>query len=110
MRGFAPLCGVGGVSPGMAPSPAGATVSLPELIGPVIGRTGVGFDPVQGSQTAFVTGGSGFIGGGLVRRLLQEGRGVRALARSEGSANRLRELGADPVRGDLDDAAAIRSG
>ena len=32
--------------------------------------------------TAFVTGGSGFIGGALVRRLVGEGRRVRALARS----------------------------
>src|SRR3954470_15857030 len=97
--GLAPLCGVGGVRPGMARSPAGAAVSLPELIGSLIGRTGVGFEPVEGSQTVFVTGGSGFIGGALVQRLVQEGRRVRALARSEGSANRLSELGADPVRG-----------
>src|SRR4051794_20798580 len=110
MRGLAPLCGVGGVNPGTARSPAGASVSLPVLIRSLIGRTRLGFESVQASQTAFVTGGSGFIGGALVRRLLQEGRRVRALARSEGSANRLRELGADPVRGDLDDAAAIRSG
>src|SRR4051794_8302531 len=110
MRGLAPLCGVGGVRPGMARSPGGATVSLPELIGSVIGRAGVGFERVESSQTAFVTGGSGFIGGALVQRLAREGGRVRALARSEGSADRLRGLGADPVRGDLDDAASIRAG
>ena len=65
---------------------------------------------MEGSRTVFVTGGSGFIGGALVRRLLREGWNVRALARSEGSAERLRLLGAEPVRGDLDDASSIHSG
>jgi len=65
---------------------------------------------VKGSRTVFVTGGSGFIGGRLVRRLTGEGGKVRALARSEGSADSLRELGAEPVKGDLDDRASIRAG
>ena len=59
---------------------------------------------------AFVTGGSGFIGGRLIRRLVRDGVRVRALARSGGAAERVREAGAEPVRGDLDDAAALRSG
>jgi nucleoside-diphosphate-sugar epimerase len=53
--------------------------------------------------TAFVTGGSGFIGGALIERLRREGWDVRALARSEKAAARVRELGAEPVLGDLDD-------
>jgi nucleoside-diphosphate-sugar epimerase len=53
--------------------------------------------------TAFVTGGSGFIGGALIERLRREGWDVRALARSERSAERVRELNAEPVMGDLDD-------
>ncbi len=53
--------------------------------------------------TGFVTGGSGFIGGALIERLRREGWDVRALARSERSAERVRELGAEPVMGDLDD-------
>ena len=53
--------------------------------------------------TAFVTGGSGFIGGALIERLRREGWDVRALARSERAADRVRELGAEPVMGDLDD-------
>src|SRR5881409_858157 len=36
--------------------------------------------------TAFVTGGSGFVGGALIRRLVNEGWTVRALARSDRSA------------------------
>jgi nucleoside-diphosphate-sugar epimerase len=52
---------------------------------------------------AFVTGGSGFVGGALIERLRREGWDVRALARSERAAGRVRELGAEPVMGDLDD-------
>jgi nucleoside-diphosphate-sugar epimerase len=53
--------------------------------------------------SAFVTGGSGFVGGALIERLRREGWDVRALARSERAAERVRELGAEPVMGDLDD-------
>jgi nucleoside-diphosphate-sugar epimerase len=60
--------------------------------------------------SAFVTGGSGFIGGALIRRLAGEGWSVRALARSDSSEAKVREAGAEPVRGDLDDAAAMRAG
>jgi nucleoside-diphosphate-sugar epimerase len=60
--------------------------------------------------TAFVTGGSGFVGGALIERLKREGWDVRALARSEKAAERVRSLGAEPVMGDLDDAASLTSG
>jgi nucleoside-diphosphate-sugar epimerase len=59
------------------------------------------------TTAAFVTGGSGFIGGRLVERLVGEGRLVRALARSEASAERVAELGAEPVRGDIVDGASL---
>ena len=58
----------------------------------------------------FVTGGSGFVGGALVQRLVAEGRFVKALARSEAAAETVRALGAQPVRGDLDDPAALLEG
>jgi nucleoside-diphosphate-sugar epimerase len=60
--------------------------------------------------TAFVTGGSGFIGGKLVERLVGEGTIVRALARSEDSARRVEGLGAEAVRGDLGDRASLAAG
>ena len=60
--------------------------------------------------TAFVTGGSGFVGGALIERLRSEGWDVRALARSERAAERVRELGAEPAMGDLDDRDAMRAG
>jgi nucleoside-diphosphate-sugar epimerase len=59
---------------------------------------------------AFVTGGSGFIGGRLIERLRREGLEVRALARSDASAETVRERGAEPVRGDIQDRAAMRAG
>jgi nucleoside-diphosphate-sugar epimerase len=61
-------------------------------------------------ETAFVTGGSGFIGGRLIERLREEGWSVRALVRSERSAGTVRERGAEPVMGDIADADSIREG
>jgi len=58
----------------------------------------------------FVTGGSGFIGGRLIERLRADGHDVRALARSSTAAERVRSLGAEPVEGDLADAAAMSAG
>src|SRR4051794_17481022 len=62
------------------------------------------------TTTAFVTGGSGFIGGRLIDRLRSEGWSVRALARSEHSSEAVRARGAEPVKGDIADADAIREG
>src|SRR5437667_11900302 len=61
-------------------------------------------------KIAFVTGGSGFIGGRLIERLRGDGWAVRALARSPSSAQKVRAVGAEPVEGDLDDGAAMRTG
>ena len=58
--------------------------------------------------TAFVTGGSGFVGGALIRRLAREGWTVRALARSDASARAVEDAGATAVRGDLDDVEVMR--
>src|SRR5918998_3995180 len=59
---------------------------------------------------AFVTGGSGFIGGALIERLRREGWEVRALARSVGAAAKVRERGAEPVAGELGDMRALEPG
>jgi nucleoside-diphosphate-sugar epimerase len=61
-------------------------------------------------DAAFVTGGSGFIGGRLIERLVRDGRPVRALARSDTAAARVAELGAEPIRGELADVDAMRAG
>jgi nucleoside-diphosphate-sugar epimerase len=60
--------------------------------------------------TAFVTGGSGFVGGALTERLRSEGWDVRALARSDRAASRVRERGAEAVGGDLDAPESLRAG
>lgn len=65
---------------------------------------------MEGGRTAFVTGGSGFVGGALLRRLAADGWSVRALARSDASAGKVEAAGAEAVRGDLDDKDAIRAG
>ena len=61
-------------------------------------------------RTAFVTGGSGFIGRRLIERLAGDGWTVRGLARSDGAAGRVTAAGAEPVRGDLGDVAALERG
>jgi nucleoside-diphosphate-sugar epimerase len=59
--------------------------------------------------TAFVTGGSGFIGGRLIERLRSDGHTVRALARSPEAAERVRARGAEAVEGELADTEAMRA-
>src|SRR3954454_17735018 len=61
-------------------------------------------------STAFVTGGSGFIGGRLIMRLRDEGWQVRALVRSDSSADVVRLLGAERVRGDIARFDSVRAG
>jgi len=58
----------------------------------------------------FVTGGSGRIGSAVIAELLGNGHSVLGLARSDESAAALAAAGAEIIRGDLADLAAIRSG
>jgi nucleoside-diphosphate-sugar epimerase len=59
---------------------------------------------------AFVTGGSGFIGGRLIEKLRERGIEVNALARSDASAQAVEAKGATAVKGDLEDKAAMQKG
>ncbi|MGZ5344427.1 MAG: NAD-dependent epimerase/dehydratase family protein [Actinomycetota bacterium] len=59
------------------------------------------------SDRVFVTGGSGFIGGALVKRLVDEGRHVLALARSADAVGTLGAAGAEPVRGGLESSSTL---
>lgn len=61
-------------------------------------------------RTAFVTGGSGFVGSRLIARLLRDGWSVRALARSPDGLAAVERLGATPIEGDLDHGATLRAG
>lgn len=56
---------------------------------------------------AFVTGGGGFIGRHLVRRLREADVQVRGIARSDASASNLRAAGCEVVVGDVLDASAL---
>jgi len=63
--------------------------------------------PVDG--VVLITGGTGFLGAALARRLLADGARVRILARSAARARELAVLGADIVTGDITDNAAVRA-
>ena len=58
----------------------------------------------------FLTGGTGLIGSAVVDELLANDHTVLALARSDASALALESAGAEPIRGDLADLDALRSG
>lgn len=58
----------------------------------------------------FVTGGTGFIGGEVVRQLRDRGDEVACLVRNPEKGRAVAELGCEIVSGDLGDADALRQG
>ena len=58
----------------------------------------------------FVTGASGWIGSAVVPELIRAGHQVLGLARSDASAKAIADMGADVLRGDLNDAGILRAG
>jgi nucleoside-diphosphate-sugar epimerase len=58
----------------------------------------------------FLTGGTGFIGGHVARKLRERGDDVRALARNPEKGAALTALGCEVISGDLSDTAAIADG
>lgn len=59
---------------------------------------------------AFVTGGTGFVGGAVVRRLLEAGHEVRALVRPGTDTRQLDGLPVERIEGDLRDADSLQRG
>lgn len=58
-------------------------------------------------ETLLVTGASGYLGRNIVREFLARGHKVRGLTRSDASSDLIRQLGAEPVRGDIMDRASL---
>jgi len=58
----------------------------------------------------FVTGASGWIGSTVVSELVRTGQQVVGLARSDAAAAAVAGLGAEVLRGDLDDLDSLRAG
>ena len=58
----------------------------------------------------FVTGGTGTIGSAVVAELLASGHSVLALARSDDSAQTLKDAGAQPLRGEIAELDVLRAG
>ncbi len=56
---------------------------------------------------AFVTGGSGVVGQRLITALCSRGDTIIALARSKQAVQKIRQVGAEPVYGELDDSEAL---
>ncbi len=55
----------------------------------------------------FVTGGNGFIGSVVVRRLVEQGHAVRCLVRATSDTRRIDALPIERVTGDIRDAASL---
>src|SRR5690554_144395 len=58
----------------------------------------------------FVTGGSGFVGQNLIPMLIEKGYQVNALARSAQAIQKVEQLGATAIQGDLNDKQALAAG
>jgi nucleoside-diphosphate-sugar epimerase len=76
---------------------------------PVIEEAPLRSEPITASRddVCLITGATGFIGGHLVQRLVEDGYRVRCLARSSSDTSRLDALGVDIVVGDLASAPSL---
>lgn len=61
-------------------------------------------------EQVFVTGGSGFVGQNLIPMLIEKGYRVKALARSAQAIQKVEQLGAEAVNGDLSNVKALEKG
>src|SRR4051794_333279 len=66
--------------------------------------------PMEVVMRVFVTGASGWIGSAVLSELREAGHEVTGLARSESAAAAVMGLGADVLRGNLEDLDSLREG
>src|ERR1700722_18664741 len=64
---------------------------------------------LESSMRVFVTGASGHIASAVIPELLSHGHQVVGLARSDASAEAVAAMGAEVLRGDLDDLDALKT-
>lgn len=64
---------------------------------------------IQKMHIVLVTGGTGFVGGALARRLRVEGCSVRALVRRSSDTTALSAAGCELCYGDITDAASVQA-
>src|SRR5579883_1075660 len=62
----------------------------------------------EGTMKYFVTGATGFVGGRVVRQLIEAGHQVVAVVRTPAKAKDLRALGVDVQQGDVTDRESMR--
>jgi dihydroflavonol-4-reductase len=60
-------------------------------------------------MTVLVTGGTGFVGGAIVRTLIAQGEQVRVLARRSSKLEPLQSLGVEIAFGDIMDRASVNA-
>lgn len=58
----------------------------------------------------FITGATGFVGTAVTKELIKHGHKVVGLARSDKSADKLIKIGAEVLRGDLEDSEVLKKG
>lgn len=89
----------------------GPTLSVSAGKTPLFDRGGSGCYEKFRKETmkVLVLGASGYIGGSVAIRLVEEGFSVTGLIRDETKGAQLKELGIEPLIGDLDDADVLKS-
>jgi len=65
---------------------------------------------IKRMKQVFVTGGSGFVGQSLIPMLKEQGYQVKALARSAQAIQKVGQLGAISIKGDLHNAPTLAAG
>ncbi|HVL53376.1 MAG TPA: NAD-dependent epimerase/dehydratase family protein [Vitreimonas sp.] len=90
-----------------ARKPAAAAATGSETPAPATDPTPSDPAPARSRRRILVTGGTGFVGGRIVERLLARGDEVVAAVRDPGRAGNLADLGAEVLANDLSDVARL---